>query len=124
MDPEDILAAIRTWVDSLPAAVRDLIKVDWEHVGRPLLLSRADARRLLALVLELERRTQQARWPIKELREVAAVLTAAISPTDYRDRQDILDESKAWGDWLSTLGLGEAGTKVTERHLSDLEERE
>ena len=87
-----------------------------------VLLTRVDACELLALVLELETLAVETHAGSSPLRRVAGILTAAVSPTDYPDREHLLLDRKVWHDYLDSFRPGEAATKVTERPLSDPEE--
>jgi len=110
------------WLDSLSAAELDQVRAEWKNAGRPVMLARADARDLLALALELETLAVETHAGSWSLRRLAALLTQAVSPTDYPDREHILLDRKAWHDYLDWWRPSEENTKVTERPLSDPEE--
>jgi len=87
-----------------------------------VVLERADARLLLALLLELETLATETHAGTMFLRTYTGMLTMAVSPTDYTDRETILRARKVCHDYLDWFRRSDAGPKVTERSLSDPEE--
>ena len=89
---------------------------------RPVMLTRASAWDILALVLELETLATETHAGSASLRLIAGQLTQAVSPTDYHDREMILRWRNAWHEYLNRFRPSDAATQVTERPLSDPEE--